>query len=77
MTTTVSDTTDKSTHTKLTILSLNINGLSEEKKRTKLFEILINKNIDIAILQETHSTKKTINLWEKEWPRKYFFRQNK
>ena len=50
MTTTVSDITDKSTHTKLTILSLNINGLSEEKKRTKLFEILINKNIHIAML---------------------------
>ena len=32
MTTTVSETTDKSTHAKLTILSLNINGLSEEKK---------------------------------------------
>ena len=77
MTTTVSDITDKSTHTKLTILSLNINGLSQEKKRTKLFEILINKNIDIAMLQEAHSTKKTINLWEKEWPRKSFFRQNK
>ena len=72
MTTTVFDRTDKSTHTNLTILSLNINGLSEEKKRTKLFEILIDKNIDIAILQETHSTK-TINLWEKEWPGKSFW----
>ena len=73
MTTTVFDTTDKSTHTNLTILSLNINGLSEEKNRTKLFEILINKKIDIAIQQETHSTKKTINLWEKEWPGKSFW----
>ena len=32
MATTVFDTTDKSTHTNLTILSLYINGLSEEKK---------------------------------------------
>ena len=44
MTTTVFDRTDKSTHTNLTILSLNINGLSEEKNRTKLFEILIKKH---------------------------------
>ena len=73
MTTTVFDTTDKSTHANLTILSLYINGLSEGKKRIKLFEILINKNIDIAIQQETHSTKKTINLWEKELPGKPFW----
>ena len=37
MTTTVFDRTDKSTHTNLTILSLNINGLSEEKKKNKTF----------------------------------------
>ena len=37
MTTTVSETTDKSTHAKLTILSLNINRLSEEKKKEQNF----------------------------------------
>ena len=53
MTITIFEITHKSTHTNLTLLSLNINGLSDEKKRTKLFEILINKNMDVPILQET------------------------
>ena len=34
-------------------------------KKNKLFENLVNKNIDIILLQETHSTKKSINKWEK------------
>ena len=41
----------------LSILSLNINGLNENKKRNDFFEKLINKNIAIILLQETHSTK--------------------
>ena len=36
-----------------------------KKKRNKLFEILINKNIDITLIQETHSTNKLTNQWEK------------
>ena len=66
MTRTVHDTTDNITNTKLSVLSLNINGLSEDKKRSKLFEKLINRNIDTILLQETHSTKKTRNKSEKE-----------
>ena len=66
MTRTVHDTTDNITNTKLSVLSLNINGLSEDKKRSKLFEKLINRNIDTFLLQETHSTKKTRNKSEKE-----------
>ena len=46
-----------------------------KKNKTKLFEILINKNIHIAILQETHSTKKAIN--QKEWPGKSFWNSGK
>lgn len=40
MTTTIHDTTD---YTQLSVLSQNINGLSENKKRKKIFNILINK----------------------------------
>ena len=58
MTRTVHDTTANVTNTKLSVLSLNIYGLSEDKKRSKLFEKLINKNIDTILLQETCSTKK-------------------
>ena len=66
MTRTVHDTTDNITNTKLSVLSLNINGLSEDKKRSKLFEKLINRNIDTILLQETHSTKTTRNKSENE-----------
>ena len=66
MTRTVHDTTDNITNTKLFVLSLNINGLSEDKKRSKLFEKLINRNIDTILLQETHSTKTTRNKSENE-----------
>ena len=55
MTNTTQHTTDN--YTILSLLSININGMSEEKKRNKLFDILKNKNIDITLIQETHSTK--------------------
>ena len=58
MTRMVHDTTANVTNMKLSVLSLNIYGLSEDKKRSKLFEKLINKNIDTILLQETCSTKK-------------------
>ena len=59
MTTTPHNITDN--YTTLSVLSLNINGLSEEKKRNELFEILINKNIDITLIQEARSTKNLTN----------------
>ena len=59
MTTTPHNITDN--YTTLSVLSLNINGLSEEEKRNELFEILINKNIDITLIQETRSTKNLTN----------------
>ena len=64
MTNTTHDMTDN--YTTLPVLSININGMSEEKKRNKLFDILKNKNIDITLIQETHSTKNLINKWGKE-----------
>ena len=71
MTNTTHDMTDN--YTTLSVLSININGMSEEKKRNKLFDILKNKNIDITLIQETHSTKNLINKWEKEWLGKSFW----
>ena len=61
MTNVTHNKTDNLTNTKLSIISLNINGLTEDKKRNKLFENLTNKKTDIILLQETHSTKKGIN----------------
>ena len=36
-------------------------------KRKDIFEILRNRNIDRALLQETHSTPETEKVWKKEW----------
>ena len=44
------------------------------KKREKnFFEKIQNKNIDTALLQETHSTKENIKKWEKESDGKSFW----
>ena len=51
--------------------------MSGDKKRNKLFKILINKNMNIILLQETHSTNKLINKWEKEWFGKSFWNSGK
>ena len=71
MTTTTHDTTNN--YRTSSVLSLNINGMSEDKKRHKLFETLINKNIDISLIQETHSTRNLICKWQKEWLGKSFW----
>ena len=63
MTTTTHDLTDN--NTTLSIFFLNIHSMSEEKKRNKVFQILINKNIHITLIQETHSTKHLTSKWEK------------
>ena len=44
-----------------------------KKKRKNLFEKIQNKNIDIVLLQETHSAKENIKKWEKEWDGKSFW----
>ena len=71
MTTTTHDTTDN--YRTLSVLSPNINGMSEDKKRHKLFKTLINKNIDISLIQETHSPRNLICKWQKEWLGKSFW----
>ena len=70
------DKTDNLTNTKLSTSTLNINGLAEDKKRNKLFENL-NKKTDITLLQETHSTKKAVEKWEKESTGKSFSNSGK
>lgn len=39
---------------KLSLVSLNINGLKNDKKRKALFTLLRSNNYDIIFLQETH-----------------------
>ena len=48
------------------ILSCNVNGLGTSSKRRKLFEYVI-KKADIILIQESHSTSDTVNIWRQEW----------
>ena len=51
----------------LKVLITNVNGLNNVRKREKNFNLLYTKNIDLALLQETHSAKLTEVQWQKEW----------
>ena len=60
--------TDNQTPTKrLNIATFNVNGLQNDNKRQKTSELLINRKIEIAFLQETHSTPEASKKWKKEW----------
>ena len=50
----------------LKIMTCNVRGLSDTKKRKKLFNYLRNKKCDIVMLQETHSEKRS-KIWRSEW----------
>ena len=52
---------------KFKFISLNVRGLRDTKKRAKIFHWLHQKNIDIAFLQETHSTKSSERIWRSQW----------
>ena len=43
---------------KLTLVTLNVNGLSARSKRTGIFQLLLEKNPDICFLTETHAPAK-------------------
>ena len=52
------------------LLSLNVRGLRDSKKRRELFRWLKhfhNGNKSIIFLQETHATELDKHIWEKEW----------
>ena len=51
----------------LNILTYNVNGLFEDKKRTKIFQQLQHKNAHIIPLQETHSNTQIVKKWKEEW----------
>ena len=51
----------------LRLISLNVRGLSNFKKRRMIYTWCKKKNTDIIFLQETHSTKEVENQWRNEW----------
>ena len=50
--------------------TFNVNGLNADAKRKTIFNYLKQKNFEIILLQETHSTEKVEKLWEMEWGNK-------
>lgn len=47
--------------------SINLNGARDAAKRAQLYDVLKMKGIDIAFVQETHSTPDNVVDWQKEW----------
>ncbi len=57
----------------LNILSMNVRGLGDAKKRRDVFNWLRDKNGAIYCLQDTHSIEKVERQWEAEWGYKAIF----
>ena len=57
----------------LKIVSLNVRGISNFKKRRTIFTWCRRKNTDIIFLQETHSIASTEKQWKNEWGGKMLF----
>ena len=54
---------------KLNVISLNCNGLGDKYKRKRLFRHFTRRNVDIVLLQETHSSIDTSPTYADEWKR--------
>lgn len=54
------------------ICTYNVNGMSDIVKRRKIFGILKQFDVDIAMLQETHSTQDSVKMWQSEWRGKIY-----
>ena len=54
------------------VCSVNVRGIRDTKKRKKIFQWIINQNIDIACLQETHYTEEYKQVMNNLWPGKVF-----
>ena len=51
----------------IVIVTLNVNGMSDNNKRNAIYYWCRKKKIDIVCLQETHSTDKVELKWKREW----------
>ena len=57
----------------LKIITCNVCGLSDVKKRKQIFQMLKEKKYDIVFLQEVHSTKKMAKYWRNQWGSRVLF----
>lgn len=51
----------------MNIATMNVNGLRGMNKRAEVFEMIKQKKIDVAMLQETHSDLRNAADWAEEW----------
>ena len=51
----------------LSILSVNIRGLNGPIKRAKFLDYLRRKNIDVALIQESHLRKRDVNCLQNKY----------
>jgi exonuclease III len=51
----------------ISIATININGLRDDKKRRTFFDWLISKKINVICVQETHCTFSEIESWQNLW----------
>ena len=56
----------------LKIVTLNVRGLKNRKKRKSVFQCLTDNQIDIALLQETYCTVKDKNTFSNDWDGKCY-----
>ena len=55
------------------VITNNVRGISNYEKRRNLFHFYCTRKIDIIILQEIHSVKKTQSVWNTQWGSKVWF----
>ncbi len=51
----------------LKIISLNVRGLNDTKKRKAVYQYLTKEKGDILFLQETYTSENDVNRWSHEW----------
>ena len=58
---------DKTNDFNLKVITLNVRGLGEKRKRQTIIQYINDKKIDVAFLQETFITKKNEHNLKKDW----------
>lgn len=51
----------------LKVLSLNVRGINEERKRKSLFRWVKRNHVDVLFFQETYCTEKVEQVWKNQW----------
>ena len=55
------------------LISYNVRGIRNHKKRANIFHWLNSKNCNVCFLQEVHVCQKDIKIWEKEYDGTFYY----